>query len=118
MPPFSVRRTVLARIAADARLLVAHDLHVDESALTGESLAVAKAQASTPADAAVAERMSLVHGGTLVTAGAGAAVVVATGADTELGRIAGLLRATEGVQTPLIEFEKRWRASRRPRRSR
>ncbi|HYI19137.1 MAG TPA: HAD-IC family P-type ATPase [Solirubrobacteraceae bacterium] len=89
------------RIAADARVIGSHLLEVDESPLTGESLAVPKSSAPGAADAPVAERTGLLHGGTLVTSGVGTAVVVATGAATELGRIAGLLRRTEGVETPL-----------------
>jgi calcium-translocating P-type ATPase len=54
-----------------------------------------------PADAVVADRASMTHGGTLVTSGIGTAVVVRTGERTELGRISELMRRTEGVETPL-----------------
>jgi calcium-translocating P-type ATPase len=90
-----------ARVPADARVLDAHGLEIDESALTGESLPAAKATAAVAAEAPVAERSSLVHGGTLVTSGAATAVVVGTGDDTELGRISELMRRTEPIQTPL-----------------
>ncbi len=89
------------RVPADARILAARGLDVDESPLTGESMPVGKAPAPVPADALVADRASIVHGGTLVTAGAGTAVVVLTGDHTELGRISALMRHTEGVETPL-----------------
>jgi calcium-translocating P-type ATPase len=90
-----------ARVPADARLLGARGLEVDEAPLTGESMPIAKQPAPIPADAMVADRESVVHGGSLVTAGTGTAVVVLTGARTELGRISELMRHTEGVQTPL-----------------
>src|SRR4029078_11197958 len=73
----------------------------DEAPLTGESMPVAKAPAPVADDAAVADRTSMVHGGTLVTAGTGTAAVVLTGDRTELGRISTLMRHTEGVETPL-----------------
>ena len=89
------------RVAADARVVVAHRLEIDESPLTGESLPVAKSELAVAADAVVADRTCMVHGGTLVTTGTATAVVVATGGATELGRIAGLLDRTTAVATPL-----------------
>ncbi len=89
------------KVPADARVLAQKNLHVDESALTGESLPVAKREAPFVADAGLGDRTSLVFGGTLATAGTGTAVVVATGADTELGRISALMREAGGVETPL-----------------
>jgi P-type Ca2+ transporter type 2C len=86
------------RIAADARLLEANDLEVDESMLTGESLPVVKGVATVPdPDASVADRTDLVFWGTFVTRGTATAVVVATGAGTEVGRLAGRLGQ---VRTP------------------
>ena len=89
------------RVAADARVVAAHRLEIDESPLTGESLPVAKSDFAVAADAVVADRTCMVHGGTLVTTGTATAVVVATGGATELGRIAGLLDRTTAVATPL-----------------
>jgi calcium-translocating P-type ATPase len=89
------------RVPADARVLAARGLEVDEAPLTGESMPVSKAAAAVPGDAVVADRASMVHGGTLVTAGTGTAAVVLTGDRTELGRISTLMRHTEGVETPL-----------------
>ncbi len=89
------------KVPADARVLAQKNLHVDESALTGESLPVAKREAPVAADAGLGDRTSLVFGGTLATAGTGTAVVVATGAGTELGRISALMREAGGVETPL-----------------
>jgi len=90
-----------ARVPADARLLGARGLEVDEAPLTGESMPVVKRKEPVPADAVVADRASMTHGGTLVTSGTGTAVVVRTGERTELGRISELMRRTEAVQTPL-----------------
>jgi calcium-translocating P-type ATPase len=89
------------RVPADARVLAARVLEVDESPLTGESLPVAKDAAPVPEEAIVADRVSMLHGGTLVTSGIGSAVVVSTGERTELGRISELMRRTEAVETPL-----------------
>jgi calcium-translocating P-type ATPase len=89
------------RVPADARLLGSRGLEVDESPLTGESLPVFKDPAPVAAEAIVADRGSMAHGGTLVTSGTGSAVVVRTGERTELGRISELMRHTEGVETPL-----------------
>jgi Ca2+-transporting ATPase len=88
--------------AADVRLLEAADLRLDESALTGESTAVGKTtQALTGADLPVVDRSNLAFKGTLVAAGRGAGAVVATGMNTELGRIATLLHKDEIPRTPL-----------------
>ena len=91
------------RVPADGRLLGSRGLEVDESPLTGESMPVAKAAAPVAAEAVVADRASMTHGGTLVTSGTGTAVVVRTGEQTELGRISELMRRTESVQTPLTQ---------------
>jgi len=88
-------------VAADARLLAAHALATNEAALTGESLPVDKDTTPVAADAPLAERRSAVFMGTSVAAGSGEAEVVATGAATELGKIAGLLDRVEDEQTPL-----------------
>jgi Ca2+-transporting ATPase len=90
-----------AVVPADARLLSATDLEVDESALTGESVPVSKGVEAVPADVPLAERASLVHRGTSVTRGRATAVVVATGMDTEVGAIATQLETTTDRTTPL-----------------
>ncbi|WP_162453369.1 cation-translocating P-type ATPase [Phytoactinopolyspora mesophila] len=92
-------------VPADARLLDAEDLEVDESTLTGESLPVAKDTLATPG-AAVAERSGMVFEGTSVLAGSGYAVVVATGRSTEAGRataVAGRAPRPAGLQARLQE---------------
>ena len=89
-------------VAADARLLEAHGVTVQEAALTGESLPVAKdARARLPGDLPLGDRVTLVHAGGVVASGRGSALVVATGMRTELGRIAGMLEAMRPEPTPL-----------------
>ena len=90
------------RVPADARLLEAYGLLVQEAALTGESAAVEKGPAeSLPAATPLGDRRSMVHAGTVVAAGRGAALVVETGMRTELGRIAGLLERVTPEPTTL-----------------
>ncbi|MGK7916927.1 MAG: cation-translocating P-type ATPase [Prochloraceae cyanobacterium] len=89
-------------VAADARLIEAERLSVDESALTGESIPVLKTtQTLTGQDIPLAERVNMVYRGTLVTGGQGLAVVVATGQLTEMGRIQTLVGETTVPQTPM-----------------
>ncbi len=90
-----------ARVAADARVLQATELHADESALTGESEAVSKSPGLTDADTPLADMRNMVWMSTAITAGRGRAVVVGTAMDTVLGRIAGQVRETKREQTPL-----------------
>ncbi len=89
------------RVAADLRLLEAAALRAQEAALTGESEPVDKGVAAVAADAPLAERRSVLYAGTVVAAGSGRGVAVATGTATELGRISELLGAVEPLQTPL-----------------
>jgi magnesium-transporting ATPase (P-type) len=89
------------RVAADLRVLQARGLRADESALTGESVPVDKDPAAVEPAAELGERRSMLHGGSIVTAGAAEAVVVETGDRTELGRISGLLGGIEDTRTPL-----------------
>ncbi|MWV49645.1 HAD-IC family P-type ATPase [Rathayibacter sp. VKM Ac-2803] len=89
------------RIPADARLLGASTLRVDESALTGESLPTEKSTAPVPAASGIGDRTDMVFSGTHVTAGDGTAVITATGLDTEIGRIHALVTGTKSTTTPL-----------------
>lgn len=90
-------------VAADARLIDARDLTLDESALTGESLPVEKTMAALVAPPkAVAERTNLVHAGTVVTGGDGLAVVFSTGLRTEAARTRILIGRARAPR-PLIE---------------
>ncbi len=90
------------RVPADLRLVEARNFRVDESALTGESLAVEKGLAAVDAQAALGDRTSMAYSGTLVVSGQASAVVVATGAATEIGRIGALLDSVEALSTPLL----------------
>ena len=89
-------------VPADARVIEGDGLAVDESALTGESVPVAKRGGAVfPSNGALAERANMVYTGTVVTEGAGTAVVTATAGRTELGRIRALVAETETAATPL-----------------
>jgi Ca2+-transporting ATPase len=89
-------------VPADARLLKASSLRLQEAALTGESEPVAKtASAMLEPDTPLGDRINLVHAGTVVAAGHATAVVTATGMQTELGQIASLLERGEPEVTPL-----------------
>ena len=89
-------------VPADARILSGAGLRCDESAMTGESAPVSKeAEALLDPDTPLAERRNLVLSATVVTAGRARCVVTATGMDTEVGRIAGMLLGGEGGETPL-----------------
>jgi Ca2+-transporting ATPase len=90
------------RVPADLRLCDAVALEVDEAALTGESLPVAKVTETLPeAGTALGDRRNLAFLGTLVTRGHGRGVVVATGRETEMGRIAHLIAESKEQATPL-----------------
>jgi P-type Ca2+ transporter type 2C len=88
-------------VGADARLLQATSLRVQEAALTGESEAVLKQATKLQPPAALGERLNMVFKGTAVAQGSGRAVVTATGMATEMGGIAHLLDATLAQPTPL-----------------
>ena len=88
-------------IPADGRILESASLQTAESALTGESLPVTKDPAPIDADVPLGDRDNMVFSGTAVTYGHGTAVVTATGMQTEMGRIAGLLKETVDEPTPL-----------------
>lgn len=89
------------RVPADVRLLSATDLQVDESILTGESLPVEKGTSPVAEEAALGDRTSAAYSGTTVVQGYATAVVVGTGVQTELGRIATLVASAKHEQTPL-----------------
>jgi Ca2+-transporting ATPase len=89
-------------VPADARILDAARFAVQESALTGESVPVEKeADATLPEKTPLGDRRNMVYLGTVATSGKATAVVVATGMQTEMGRIAGLLSREEPEPTPL-----------------
>jgi magnesium-transporting ATPase (P-type) len=89
------------KVPADLRLTRARNLRIIESALTGESAPVEKSVAPVAAGAALGDRLSVCFSGTLVAYGQGQGVVVATGAQTELGRIGTLVGEVQTLATPL-----------------
>lgn len=91
------------RAPADLRLFETRGgFRMEEALLTGESAPVEKTPEPVAAEAALGDRRSLAFSGALVAAGQARGIVVATGADTEIGRISGLMAAVESVETPLI----------------
>jgi len=90
------------RVPADARLLSAFGLEVDEASLTGESFPVAKdANAILPSETRITEQVNMVFAGTVVNRGQAKALITATGVNTEVGRVAGLAKASKEPKTPL-----------------
>ena len=91
-------------VPADGRLLVAATLEIEESALTGESTPASKATATVEnVDAVVGDRTDMAYMQSSVTRGRGEMVVTATGMDTEVGHIAGMLQATKEEKSPLTK---------------
>src|SRR5262249_44225896 len=101
-------------VPADARLIETVNLRVDEAALTGESVPVDKAaELVLPEDVALGDRLNMAYAGTAVARGRGEAVVVGTGARSELGQIARMLGEIQEEPTPLqqrLEGLGRWLA--------
>lgn len=88
-------------VGADARLVAARELQVDEALLTGESLPSDRVLGVLAADVPLADRTNMVHAGTLVDHGTGQAIVVATGAASAVGQVANLLASRRSPVTPL-----------------
>lgn len=91
------------RVPADLRLLQIRNLRVDEAALTGESVPVLKDHNPVTPKAVLGDRLCMAYGGTAVTQGTATGLVVATGNQTELGRINALLNQTQQLETPLTQ---------------
>ncbi|AXR82620.1 cation-translocating P-type ATPase [Natrarchaeobaculum sulfurireducens] len=87
-------------VPADARVIESSNLRVDESALTGESVSVAKTPETITEDVTIAERENVLHKDTVVERGSGIAVVVETGSETEIGQIATAIEEAEERDTP------------------
>ncbi len=102
VPGDLIRLAAGDRVPADARLLEARELHVQQSALTGESAPVEKDACAYPVDAAGADARHLVFLGTSVIAGTATAIVIATGGDTAFGDVAERL----SERPPPTEFER------------
>ncbi len=91
------------KVPADLRLTRVRELRVDESALTGESVPVEKADQVLPPETVVADRKNMAFSGALVTYGQGTGVAVGTGVSTELGRIHQLIGEVTEIATPLTK---------------
>uniref|UniRef100_E6VNP8 ATPase, P-type (Transporting), HAD superfamily, subfamily IC n=1 Tax=Rhodopseudomonas palustris (strain DX-1) TaxID=652103 RepID=E6VNP8_RHOPX len=90
------------RVPADLRLIEARGLKAEEAILTGESVPVDKDVSPVAEDAVLGDRTSMLFSGTLLVAGTARGVVAATGTDTEIGRISGMLATVEKLTTPLV----------------
>ena len=88
-------------IPSDARLIEAYNLKVDESALTGESVPVEKTTDPISQDVVIGDQTNMIFSSTVVTYGRGEAIVTSTGMKNEVGKIAGMLNASEKELTPL-----------------
>ena len=89
------------KIQADGRIIEARDLEINESVLTGESESVKKVSQLIKSEMPVADRKNMVYRGTIVDNGNAAVVVTATGGETEIGKIAHLVKSTKDEKTPL-----------------
>ena len=96
------------KLPADLRLIAAKNLRTEEAALTGESVPIDKTTDPVSEKATVGDREGMAFSGTLVASGRGTGVVVATGADTELGRINQMIAAVSSLETPLLRQIKKF----------
>jgi magnesium-transporting ATPase (P-type) len=96
------------KIPADLRLVDAKNLRTEEAALTGESVPADKTTGIVPANATVGDRQNMAFSGTMVVSGRAAGIAVATGSDTELGRINQLLARVSPLETPLLRQIKKF----------
>jgi len=96
------------KIPADLRLVDAKNLRTEEAALTGESVPADKSTDVVPANATVGDRENMAFSGTMVVSGRATGTVVATGSETELGRINQLLASVSPLETPLLRQIKKF----------
>ncbi|WP_206613283.1 cation-transporting P-type ATPase [Oceanobacillus halophilus] len=91
------------KVPADIRFLQCHNISIDESALTGESVSAEKKTDTLPEDTVLGDRQNMAFSGTSVTSGTGIGVVVETGNDTELGKINTSIAEVVEIKTPLLQ---------------
>ncbi|MCC5894174.1 MAG: cation-transporting P-type ATPase [Alkalibacterium sp.] len=91
------------KVPADIRLVQADRLNAEESPLTGESTSVEKQTERLPEETVLAERTNLVFSGTAISSGSGKGIVIATGEQTELGKINRSMSDVEDMKTPLLK---------------
>ena len=91
------------KVPADCRLLTCFGMSVDEAILTGESLASEKNTHAVEEKSALGDRHCMLYSGTIIRAGQGSAIVVATGEQTEIGQINHLISKVEALETPLVK---------------
>src|SRR5262249_14763147 len=96
------------KVPADLRLTEVKNLRTEEAALTGESVPTDKTTDPVSANATVGDRESMAFSGTMVVSGRATGVVVATGSETELGRINALLASVSALETPLLRQIKKF----------
>jgi magnesium-transporting ATPase (P-type) len=96
------------KVPADLRLIDAKNLRTEEAALTGESVPADKGTDVVPNNATVGDRENIAFSGTMVVSGRASGVVVATGSETELGRINQLLAGVSPLETPLLRQIKKF----------
>ena len=96
------------KIPADLRLVEAKNLRTEEAALTGESVPAEKTTDPVAAKATVGDRENMAFSGTMVVSGRATGVVVATGSETELGRINQMLAEVSPLETPLLRQIKKF----------
>lgn len=111
VPGDLVRLEAGDKVPADLRLIEAKNLHIDESALTGESVPVDKTTTPLDADTQLADRTNLAFAGTIATSGQGKGLVIAIGEATETGQISEMVEQSTNLTTPLTRKIERfsWR---------
>ena len=96
------------KVPADLRLVDVKNLRTEEAPLTGESVPIDKSTDAVSAKATIGDREGMAFSGTLVASGRGTGVVVATGANTELGRINQMMASVSVLETPLLRQIKKF----------
>src|SRR5262245_22655061 len=108
IPVYFVLLESCNKIPADLRLIETKNLRTEEAALTGESVPAEKSVDAVPVNATVGDRGSMAFSGTMVVSGRATGVVIATGNETELGRINQLIAGVSALETPLLRQIKKF----------